>query len=400
MTISVSIAMHPHPGQYIVHNCLTRFRVLSCGRRWGKTTLGSGECFEVGSMGGKALWLAPTYAMTQVGWQPIHDHALHIPGVDISLSEKRVKFPNGGVIEVRSADNPQNLRSNAWDFVVFDEAAYIKRETWTEVIRPTLADRHGRALFISTPRGRNWFWELYQKGMAAEPDWFSFQYTTFDNPYIDEKEIKAAQAELPEIIFQQEFLAAFVDEAGGVFRRVQEAATSQKLDAPEPEHQYVCGVDLAMSTDYTVITVMDMTAHKLVFIDRFTRCDQPVIEDRVEAAIKRFGCISAWVEDNGIGAPIVSGLRRRGLPVRPFTTTNASKTEIVQTLQADLEHGNIKIIDDKILIGELLSFESKKTATGFTYSAPPGSHDDTVMSLAIANHACKRGERKLVFFGV
>lgn len=351
-------------------------------------------------MAGKALWLAPTYAMTNVGWTPIYNHALNIPGVDISMSDRRVKFANGGVIEVRSADNPQNLRSNAWDFVVFDEAAYIKQETWTEVIRPTLADRHGRALFISTPRGRNWFWELYQKGIAAEPDWFSVQYSTFDNPHIDPDEITAAQAELSETIFQQEFLADFVDEAGGVFRRVQEAATSKRIDEPEKDHQYVAGVDLAMTTDYTVITVMDSTDHKVVWTDRFTRCDQPVIEDRIEAAIKRFGCISAWVEENGIGLPIVAGLRRKGLPVRPFTTTNASKTEVIQTLQSDFGHGNIKIIDDKVLIGELLSFESKKTATGFTYSAPPGSHDDTVMSLAIANHACKRGERKLVFFGV
>jgi len=283
---TVKIKAEPHPAQIEIHASPARFRIVSAGRRFGKTRLAVNECLEVAADGGRALWLAPTHRMADVGWNPMRQIAASIPGAVISLSNREITLPTGGIMAARTADNPQNLRGDAWDYVVMDEAAYMKREVWTEAVRPTLADRNGRALFISTPRGKNWFWEMFTRGLDLG-DTQSFSYSTYANPYIDPKEIDAAKAELPELIFRQEFLAEFIDDNGGVFRNVQASATAEKLEAPEKDKTYVIGVDVAASVDYTVITVLDVSDKREVYKDRFTRCDYPVLEDRIVASSKR-----------------------------------------------------------------------------------------------------------------
>ena len=139
---------------------------------------------------------------------------------------------------MRSADNPQSLRGEGLNYVVMDEAAFMKPEVWTEALRPSLSDTLGRALFISTPRGRNWFWEQHQRGVRGEADYQSFYFPTSANPHIPAGEIEAARQELPEIIFRQEYLAEFIDDAGSVFRRVQEAASLAPLGNPVEGRSY------------------------------------------------------------------------------------------------------------------------------------------------------------------
>lgn len=387
----ITIDAAAHPAQLHVHNSTARFRVVAAGRRFGKSRLGVLECLEVAAQGGRAWWLAPTYKMTDVGWRPLIRMAGRIPGARILLAEKRVEIGKGE-ISIRSADTPNTLRGEGLDFVVMDECAFIRPEIWPEAIRPALSDRLGRALFISTPKGRNWFWDLYRRGEAQEDNWQAFTYPTAANPYIDAGEIEAARRELPELIFRQEYLAEFIDDNGGVFRRVQEAATLQPIDAPETGRQYIAGVDVAASVDYTVISVMDVAAKSLVYLDRFNRVDYPALEDRLWACYQRFGTTAMQVEANSIGQPVIDHLVSRGMNIIPFTTTSATKAAIIQNLQGAFEHGEIKILDDPVLIGELLSFESKRTASGgFSYSAPDGMHDDCVMSLAIAYSALASG---------
>jgi hypothetical protein len=112
--------------------------------------------------------------------------------------------------------------------------------------------------------------------------------------------------------------------------------------------------------------------------------DYPVLVDRITAVYRRFNCQFCRVETNGIGQPVIDLLYNRGVALDPFTTTNATKGQIIQGLQSALEHGEIKLIEDAVWTGELLSFESKRTASGnYTYSAPDGMHDDTVMARAM-----------------
>lgn len=374
-----------HLAQLAIHNSPARFKVVSAGRRFGKTRLAVAECLGVAREGGRAWWVSPTYKMSNVGWRPIKQIASQVPGAIVRKVEKDVVFPGGGMIGVRSADNPDSLRGEGLDFLVMDEAAYIQREAWTEALRPSLSDRLGRALFISTPRGRNWFWEQYQRGITGADDYAAFQYPTSANPYIRKSEIEAARSELPELIFRQEYLAEFIDDSGSVFRRVQEAARVEELTDPIPGRQYSAGVDVAASVDYTVISVMDDMSKELVYLDRFNRVDYNLLIDRLESVYKRWGLRTMKVESNSIGQPVIDALKGRGLAIIPFMTTSSTKQILIQNLQAAFENGAIGIINNPVLIGELLSFESKRNASGsFSYSAVPGSHDDCVMSLAIA----------------
>src|ERR1035437_7083624 len=163
------------------------------------------------------------------------------------------------------------------------------------------------------------------------------------------------------------------------------AATVAAIDGPVKDRQYIAGVDVAASVDYTVISVMDVASKQLVYLDRFNRVDYSVLEDRLHACYQTFNMQSMTVEANSIGQPVIDNLNNRGMSIIPFTTTSATKQSIITNLQAAFEHSEIGIINDPVLIGELLSFESKRSPSGsFTYSAPEGMHDDCVMSLAIA----------------
>lgn len=342
------------------------------------------ECISVANDGGRAWWVSPTYKTSNVGWRPLRSIARHIPGADIRLADKQIILPGGGSVDIRSADKPDDLRSEGLDLVVMDECAFVKREAWTEAIRPALSDRLGKALFISTPKGRNWFWELYQRGIRQEEGWQSFTYPTSANPFITKSEIEAAKRDLPEIIFRQEYLAEFVDDQGGVFRRVQEVAVLEPQEY-DKDRTYIAGVDVAASVDFTVVCVFDVESKEQVFMDRFNRVDYPVLIDRLESVYKRYAMTSMVVESNSIGRPVIDELVTRGLNIVAFTTTSATKQSIIQALQSAFENAQIKVLNDPVLIGELLSFEAKRNASGsFAYSAPDGMHDDIVMATAIA----------------
>lgn len=380
----VTILAGLHRAQQTIHDSSARYKVVDAGRRFGKTRLGVMECIDCAVHGRRAWWIAPTYRVSDVGWRPLRQLAARIPGVQVRLADRIVSFPGGGEVAVRSSDAPDSLRGEGLDYVVMDEAAFMSRDVWSQAIRPALADRRGHALFISTPKGRNWFWEIYQRGVSGDPGWSSFSYPTSANPFIDPREIDAARGELPEITFRQEFGAEFVDSSGDVFRRVHDAACLQPLDGPVHGHQYVCGVDVAASVDYTVATVMDVADRCVVYQDRFNRIDFPVLEDRLAAIYKKWNIDTMMVESNSIGQAVIDHLNGKGLLIQSFTTTSATKAAIIQHLQAAFEHDEIKIIDDPISVGELLSFTAKRSASGnMQYGAPEGVHDDTVMSLAI-----------------
>jgi len=195
-----------HAGQEAIAQSPARFKVVANGRRWGKTMLGVWLCAKSGIEGGRTWWVAPTYKIAREGWRVLSGLAAQIPGAEVRRGELEVRWASGGVTQVRSADDPQSLRGAGLDGVVMDEAAYIQEEAWTESLRPALADRQGWALFISTPRGRNWFYHLWS---LQAPGWQSWHAPTRDNPYIAESELDAARLTMSPRAYAQEFEASF-----------------------------------------------------------------------------------------------------------------------------------------------------------------------------------------------
>jgi len=330
--------------------------------------------------------VAPSYPVAAVGWRGIKALATQIPNISIRHTDKLITLPSGGEVQVRSADNPDSLRGEGLDFCVMDECAFIKESAWNEALRPALSDRLGKALFISTPKGRNWFWRLWMLGNSGTDDeWRSWRFPTSNNPFIVSTEIDAAQGNLPERIFQQEYLAEFIDDAGGIFRGVMAAATATAQEQAVPDHSYIMGVDWGKHNDYTVLTVVDSTTNEVVYLDRFSQIDYTTQLGRLDAAFVRFRPEQIIAERNSMGEPLVEQLFMRGYPVQPFTTTNASKAEAVDALALAFEKGEIQIPNDPALIGELQAFEATRLPSGMLrYAAPEGMHDDMVISLALA----------------
>lgn len=312
--------------------------------------------------------------------------AIQIPGAVIKEGTRTVEFPSGGWVQVRSADGPDSLRGEGLSFVVVDEAAFLSERAWTEGLRPALADQKGGALIISTPNGRNWFWQLYQQAQAdLSGEYAAWHFTSYDNPFLDPAEINSAKHSLPERVFRQEFMAEFMEDGAGVFRRVAEAATVgigwPRIDG----HTYVFGVDWARSNDYTVFAVLDLDTKALVCIDRFNDIDYATQMMRLRALNERWKPSLIIAEKNSMGGPLVEMLQNERLPVQAFTTTSQSKAQIVDTCVLAFERDDIHIINDPILVAELQAFEMERLPSGMIrYTAPEGMHDDCVMALCLA----------------
>ena len=218
----VEITLPPlHPSQQEIAKSKARFRVVCCGRRWGKTMLGIVVCLQSALKGGRVWWVAPSYKQALEGWSYLQRLVVQMPAsiAKTQVSELTVKFVGGGSIQVRTGDNPDNLRGAGLDGVVLDEAATMKQEAWDLVLRPALADKQGWAMFISTPQHFNWFYNLFE---MAENDktgtWAAWQRPTWDNPFIAQSEIDAAQRDMLPEDFDQEFGASFTAVGGAVFR--------------------------------------------------------------------------------------------------------------------------------------------------------------------------------------
>jgi hypothetical protein len=387
MTPADDETMRLHPGQRQVISERRRFNVVDCGRRFGKTMLGI-ECGkQTLRQGLPAAWFAPTYKIMLDVWSEFR-LSMRNGLLRANKTEMRMEFANGATLEMWTLDNPDAGRGRKYARIIVDEAALVRNlmDAWTASIRPTLTDYRGEAWFLSTPKGRNGFWQLYQMGVdPTQSDWAAWQMPTASNPYIDLAEIEAARQMLPERIFQQEYLAEFLEDGGGVFRRIMEAATAEEQYAHVGGHQYVLGVDWGKVNDFTVITVIDTTLRSLVQIDRFNQIDYAVQLGRLAALCKRFSPVGVVVEYNSMGIPLVETLVRMGLPIIAFQTTNASKAAIIDALSLAFERSELSILNDPVLIGELMAYDMERLPSGLLrYGAPEGFHDDCVMSLAFA----------------
>jgi len=375
-----------HPDQQTIRKSLDRFNVLCCGRRYGKDIFGQNYTVERLLRGRAFGWYLPSYKDLLENWR-YFVNVLYPITERKKEEERRLDLVTGGTLEMWSLEDKDASRGRQYDDIVINECGLIPHleYSWNAAIRPTLAVTQGGGLFMGTPKGLTYFHTLYQRGLAGERGWKSFKRTSYDNPIVPKSELDEIRATTPDLYFRQEYLAEFVTMEGAVFRRIQEAVYGEPISEPEPKHEYIAGVDVAAAVDYTVVSVMDAATKRMVYMDRFSRVDYGVLEDRIHAVYQRFGCRLARVESNSIGQPVIDALIRRGMNIQGFVTTGASKQLIITALQSAFEHGEIGIPNYPVLIGELLSFESKRTASGnFTYSAPEGAHDDCVMSLAIA----------------
>ena len=200
-----------------------RYKVINCGRRAGKSFLVSWQMLYYATEHSNSIvwFISPSYKQSKlIMWSMLTD----LVPLEIIKSKNETELSmtllNDSQIVLKGADNPDSLRGVHIDFCVFDETAFIKKWDFVwNVVRPTLIDSKADCWFISTPNGKNHFKDLYE---FDDPDWKSFHFTSYDNPYLDKDEIDKARGKMSDEAFAQEFLGEFMTTAGiffGEFRR-------------------------------------------------------------------------------------------------------------------------------------------------------------------------------------
>jgi len=377
-----------HAGQAEVLTSPARFRILNCGRRWRKSSTVLIALIRAAESKPNSLywWVWPTGPMGQTGWDMLRRACAG--RVEVWESRRRVRFPQGGEIWVKSADHEDGLRGAGLDGLAIDECRDIDARAWHEVLRPAITDKHGWAMFLSTPRGYDWFHMLYQQA-ENKPDWARWTFTTPDNPDIDPHEIEQARQDMPERLFRQEIMAEFIADAGSVFRGVDASCVVAEPELPQahPGHSFVFGCDWGKHDDFTALTVLCRECSRVVEWDHFNQIDYIFQRGRLAALAARWNPTTILAESNSIGEPNIEMLQREGLPVIPFETTATSKPLLIESLSLALERGQVRAPCE--YAGELRAYEmTRNEHTGRPrYGAPAGLHDDRVMSLALAWYA-------------
>jgi phage FluMu gp28-like protein len=392
MPIEISL-YRPIPWQREVIDAPGRFKVLAIGRRAGKSELLKHQAVTPETLPYPVGWFSPTYKDMGEVWRDLANRLAPII-VRQNATERRMDFVTGGSLEFWSLTDVEAGRGRKYKRVLIDEAAFVARlwDSWNYAIRSTLADLRGDAYIASTPKGRNGFWRMWQMGRdELDGEWACWQMPSEVGPAPPD-ELASMRRTLPERVAAQELDAAFLDDAGGVFRRVIEAATAATRDDGLLGRQYAFGVDWAYSNDYTAVAVVDMGTKELVALERWNGVDYTLQRERIMGMAKRFRPIVVVSEANAMGRPNNEALRAAGLNVVDFTTTSGSKTAIIGSLASALERGDIRIIPDTTLISELQAYEGERTPTGTVrYGAPDGMHDDTVIALALAWYGATDG---------
>jgi hypothetical protein len=392
--VPITLNYIPHPAQREIHAARkVRFRTVCTGRRFGKTLCLAAELLDRGGceLAGDYGWVAPTYNVAERGIEAFRTIAEGFVNVS-GRAPSKLEF-DGPVGCVRvwflSADNPDNIRGYGFQGLVIDEAGSMPVDVWTYVLRPTIAQTLGWAVFVSTPKGRNWFYDLFTRGLdPAEDDYTSFRFPSNASPYFPAKEWEEAKRTLPADVFKQEYEAEFLEDSAGVFRNI-DACLISDFQFPNADHfrNVVVGCDVAKHTDWTVLIAMDAETGRCFAMERFNHLDWPIQKERILGFVRKFRG-RLILDASGVGDPIFDDLKRVYGDIEAFKFTSASKTALVQRLIVAVEQSKVCWPSAwDVLTAEMKRYEYEISPSGgISYNAPGGYHDDCVMALALANH--------------
>jgi hypothetical protein len=404
-----------HPGQErlrleILRNPV-RYTTINLSRQWGKSVFGrellnfcaisyhdyekevlkprfltkKGEC--------QIIWTSPTiqqakkvYKEVKQAWKPILYYS--------NASDRLLILKNGTQVQFFGVDKPDNIRGEGINYMICDEFAFYKEGVFDTVLRPMLLTQGKMVFLISTPNGMNEFYKYHQRGLSAEFPQYKYVTGTYpENPFYDINEIEDARKTLPLPIFEQEYLAKFVGGGANVFGNFERLMIINNWSDPISTMEYYAGTDLAKQKDWTVTTTIDQN-HKVANILRLRQMDWNHIMDAVINDFKRYNPY-ALMEINNIGDAVFDIVRQKFDQVQPFATTNQSKQMIIQNLITACNIGSIKLPSKELFPPlheemNMFTFDYSPEKRQIVYKAREGFHDDTIISLALANMQYRR----------
>jgi len=388
-----SIKVELHPAQMEIFKSTARFKVVAAGRRFGKSRLAAWVLLMEGlkSKDKDVFYVAPTFQQAKdIMWGTLKELG---EGLIKSTHENTatITLINDRKIYLKGSDRPDTLRGVGLRYVVLDEYASMKPSVWELILRPTLADVKGSALFIGTPDGKNHFYDLWlQAGKEDYPEWEQFSYNSTDNPLLDPEEIEAARQSMSSQAFRQEFEASFESFNGGIFKEEW-----FEVNEDEPDDGYYCiAVDPAgfesinkergvkgSKLDETAIAIVkvheDQWWVKEIQHGRWTvkEAAERILDAAVENNARSVG-IEAGSLKNALMPYLTDLMRTRGrwVVINDVTHGGRKKTErITWALQGRLEHGKIQFnygFWNRDFINQMMDFPNSR------------SHDDLLDALA------------------
>lgn len=389
-----------HPAQQQIFQSNKRFKVVGAGRRFGKSYLARVNLIvealksknEFGyDLSDKACYyIAPTFNQAKdIMWQSLKQMAAPITK-KIRENECILTLSNDRQIHLKGSDRPESLRGVGLSYVVMDEYAFMKEEVWTAIIRPTLADVRGSALFIGTPNGKNHFYDLFLNAEKDEDDWDAWTFKSLDNPFLDPKEVVLATKDMPLEFVKQEFEANFSSFGGTVFKEdmfVVEDRPSYGSDiymTVDPAgYEDVKGIAQGKTKrlDETAISVVEVNEDGWHVFDIITgRWNVRETAVRILRTAQKYKPRMVGIERGALKNALMPYLtdNMKRLNVFPYITElthgNQKKYDrIVWALQGRMEQGRLSFQEGEYLnklFEQLLDFPN------------PLSHDDMIDSLA------------------
>lgn len=395
--MKAKIKYKPTKWQRIVHEDKHLYKVIVAHRRFGKTTLAINELIKhaLENPNSRYWYIAPTYRQAKtIALRTLKEY---LPQEYIEKKNEQdltFELVNGSEIALKGAENADSLRGAGLQGIVLDEVQEIDKEVWEAIISPMLADTDGWAIFLGTPKGRNFFFEIYNRGLSKEfKQWTSFKWSIEQTQHLGhtkfgKNKIEQKKQGVTESTFREEWLAEFLEGAGTVFRGIKKIIGPRLAQGgltPEWGSSYQMGVDLARLRDWTVLTVVN---HKMevVYWERFQQLDWEAQKYKILAVSDTYHHCPIILDATGLGDPIYMDLLRMGGNVRPYKISSASqKKDLIENLQIRIEQRQIQIPKEDQIIQELEAFTFKVTAANRTvYQSPSGFHDDCIISLALA----------------
>ena len=385
-----------HDAQMEIFKSEARFKVISAGRRFGKSRLAAWVLLikALQSKSKDVFYVGPTFQQSKdIMWGMLKElgrdviKAAHENTAVLTLINDRK-------IYLKGSDRPDTLRGVGLEYVVLDEYASMKPEVWEMILRPTLADVKGGAMFIGTPAGKNHFYKLFLEAQENE-DWEAFQFNSTDNPLLDPKEIQAAKSSMSTQAFRQEFEATFESFSGGIFKEEWIKYVDDEADFKENTiGHYVVSVDPAgfeaaskerglksSKLDETAISVVKIVGDEWLVKDIYhgrwgiKETANRILNAAMDCEASSVG-IEAGALKNAIMPYLEDEMRTKGRWVNITDVTHGGKRKIDRitwSLQGRLEHGKIKFRKaewNEHFISQMMDFPS------------PLSHDDLLDSLA------------------
>jgi hypothetical protein len=416
VTSTATIRYEPHDGQRLIHTSNARFKLIAAGSRWGKDRCSAMEfiykfAYMLSEDRGPELvptvhaWIvAPIMKLARQVWNELKAYFPKEWILQIWESDQMIETKGGGLIEIRSADDPNMLVGVGLDMVWITEAARIMRldEVWTNIEMRLMSPGRGPngnggvAIINSTPTGNAFYETMFRWGQKGDPiydrSWESWRFSSWDNPYLakkDKKYLESVKKRFPDRIYRQEVLAEFLEDGSSVFPGVDNCATYDGSSEPEPGEQYVIGYDPARSVDFSGVAIRNSRG-ECVRVLQWTGKPWTRQMDEIAYLSNHYNHAPVIIDRTGIGDALPEALTQRGIEVEPVFINNPEKEKMVNHLAMLIEQKLISYPNFPALIAELKDYRYTFTKSGnIQFSASSSRRNDdlvTAVFLAYKNY--------------